>query len=147
MIKIKKIFCEILSAVVTLGVLFSNVSTPKAANYKEDALNVNVLKEDSTANVSSVSANDYNLPDKVEGGVILHAWCWSAKTIISQLPDIAAAGYTAIQTIHCNGIMHSEGVDKWWTQYQPTKLEIGNYIIGSKEDFINRKLLFGNNKR
>lgn len=137
MIKTKKIFCKILSAVVTLGVLFSNVSTPKAANYKEDALNVNVLRDDSTANVSSVSANDYNLPDKVEGGVILHAWCWSAKTIISQLPDIAAAGYTAIQTIPCNGIMHSEGegVDKWWTQYQPTKLEIGNYMIGSKEDF------------
>ena len=139
MIKSKKLFCKILSATVVLGVLFSNVTniSPKAINLKDAISNVNVLTNDSTTNISSVSSNDYNLPDEVEGGVILHAWCWSTKTIISQLPDIAAAGYTAIQTSPCNGILGGKGTDigKWWTQYQPTSLTVGNYMVGSKEEF------------
>ncbi|MDD5794166.1 MAG: alpha-amylase family glycosyl hydrolase [Clostridiales bacterium] len=135
----RHIINRILAMVLVAGIFVIDIdeANPKAMEVKQDIQNQNLSVSELDDTVSSVKSNDYNLPEKVKGGAILHAWCWSAKAIISQLPDIAAAGYTAIQTIPCNNIIPSEGegVDKWWTQYQPTKLEIGNYMIGSKEDF------------
>ena len=135
----RHIINRILAMVLVAGIFVIGIdeANPKAMEVKQDIQNQNLSVSELDDTVSSVKSNDYNLPEKVKGGAILHAWCWSAKAIISQLPDIAAAGYTAIQTIPCNNIIPSEGegVDKWWTQYQPTKLEIGNYMIGSKEDF------------
>ena len=49
-------------------------------------------------NDNAVSAADYNLQNNVQDGVILHAFNWSYKTIKENLPAIAAAGYSTIQT-------------------------------------------------
>ena len=34
----------------------------------------------------------------MKNGAILHAWMWSFKTITQHMPEIAAAGYTSVQT-------------------------------------------------
>lgn len=77
-------------------------------------------------------------------GSILHAWCWSFDTIIENLDDIKAAGYTSIQTSPINQCkvgesggktLFSENGGKWYYHYQPTDYVIGNYQLGSKEKF------------
>ena len=80
--------------------------------------------------------------DGITGGVILHAWSWSFDTIRESMDDIAAAGYTAIQTSPANAVieggdggMQLMGKGKWYYQYQPTDWTIGNYQLGSEQDF------------
>lgn len=79
---------------------------------------------------------------------ILHAWTWSFDTIAANMKDIAAAGYTYVQTspaqacyVGDNGgpALFSQPGDsvmgKWYYYYQPTDWTIGNYMLGSRESF------------
>lgn len=88
------------------------------------------------------------LADSIQDGAILHCWCWSFQTIKENMADIAAAGFTTVQTSpanECNDthptmkLMGSDtenGTDGcWWWHYQPTDWKIGNYQLGSREDF------------
>ena len=79
----------------------------------------------------------------IQGGTILHAWCWSFNTIKDNMKDIAEAGYTAVQTspvstcvVGENGGMQIFGKGKWYYHYQPTIHRIGNYQLGSRDEFI-----------
>ncbi|MEE0978857.1 MAG: alpha-amylase family glycosyl hydrolase [Muribaculaceae bacterium] len=80
--------------------------------------------------------------------VILHAWSWSFNTIADNMKDIAEAGYDFVQTspaqkcfVGDNGGMalFSQPGDsvqgKWYYYYQPTDWTVGNYMLGSREDF------------
>lgn len=87
--------------------------------------------------------NAYGLATDMEQGVIFHAWCWSFNTIKANLKNLAAAGFTSVQTspvseciVGENGGMQIYGVGKWYYHYQPTKFVIGNYQLGTKEEFI-----------
>ncbi len=78
----------------------------------------------------------------VEGGAILHCWCWNFDTIREKMPEIAAAGFSAIQTSpvsECNnggdGSLTISGGDNWWWHYQPTDYKIGNYQLGTQAQF------------
>lgn len=78
--------------------------------------------------------------------VILHAWCWSFNTIRENLPDIAQAGYTIVQTSpaqHCiTGTADDKGGEqlfgngRWYYHYQPTDWKIGNQHVGTREDLV-----------
>lgn len=85
---------------------------------------------------------NYGLAENIEDGAILHAWCWSFNTIKESMADIAAAGYSSIQTspineclVGANGGMQISGSGKWYFHYQPTDWTIGNYQLGTKEEF------------
>lgn len=78
----------------------------------------------------------------ITNGAILHTWCWSFKTITESMADIADAGYTAIQTSPINecvvggdGGMQLNGEGKWYYHYQPTDWTIGNYQLGTRDEF------------
>lgn len=83
----------------------------------------------------------------VQQGTILHCWCWSFKTIEDNLDTIAQAGFTAIQTSPANEcfegdsggleIMGKGATGKWYYHYQPTDWKIGNYQLGTREEFIS----------
>ena len=82
------------------------------------------------------------LSKTVEGGAILHCWCWSFNTIREKMSEIAAAGFSAIQTSPIcevnnggDGSLTISGGDNWWWHYQPTDYKIGNYQFGTKEEF------------
>ncbi|MBR6198702.1 MAG: alpha-amylase [Spirochaetales bacterium] len=84
--------------------------------------------------------------DDIKNGAILHCWCWSFKTVESNLDDIAAAGYTALQVSPINECLEGEkgGLDlmsrntgKWYYHYQPTDWKIGNYQLGTRDEFIS----------
>lgn len=79
--------------------------------------------------------------------VILHAWSWSFNTIRENMADIAAAGYTIVQTSPAQQCVTETRGDKgggnqlfghgyWYYHYQPTDWKIGNYQLGSREDLV-----------
>lgn len=85
---------------------------------------------------------DYNLTESIEDGTILHCFCWDFDTIIKSMEDIAAAGYSTIQTSPINecfvgedGGMQLYGDGKWYYHFQPTDYTIGNYQLGTREQF------------
>ena len=111
------------------------------------------ITADSSTLISDVraasAAEDNNLTEDIEDGAILHAWCWSFDTIRQNMADIAAAGFTTVQTSPANeckdtyptmklmGNDETNGTDGcWWWQYQPTDWKIGNYQLGTRADFI-----------
>lgn len=92
--------------------------------------------------VSSTSATNYNLQDNIQDGVILHAFCWGYTEIKENLADIAAAGYTAIQTSPVQqpkDISASTDISgQWWKLYQPVSLSIAdNTWLGTKAELTD----------
>lgn len=85
---------------------------------------------------------DFGLMEKTKDGVILHAFSWSFETIKESMADIAAAGYSTIQTSPVNECYDGDngmqlfGDGKWYYHYQPTDYKIGNYQLGTREEFI-----------
>ena len=91
---------------------------------------------------SSYSVSVDNTKEYIRNGTILHCWCWSFKTIEENLPRIAEAGFTAIQTSPINTCLEGDngGLDmmgdgKWYYQYQPVDWKIGNYQLGTRDEF------------
>ena len=83
------------------------------------------------------------LAEKTEDGAIFHAWCWSFNTIKKNLSEIAAAGFSALQTSPVSQCLVGEdggleifGKGKWYYHYQPTKYVVGNYQLGTEKEFI-----------
>lgn len=83
-----------------------------------------------------------------EDDVILHAWSWSLDTIAANMKDIASAGYTFVQTSPVQACYIGDGggmalfseegdpvMGKWYYYYQPTDWTIGNYMLGTRDDF------------
>ena len=96
--------------------------------------------QDTIGNPSFESArNQYGLAKHMKNGAILHAWMWSFKTITQHMPEIAAAGYTSVQTepmskikeVAANGKKFTEN---WYYVYQPTDTTIGNWVMGTEDD-------------
>lgn len=78
--------------------------------------------------------------------VILHAWSWSFNTIKNNMKDIAEAGYKFVQTSPAQqcvtetkgdkgGGMQLFGKGRWYYYYQPTDWKIGNYMLGTRDEF------------
>lgn len=83
-----------------------------------------------------------------EDEVILHAWTWSLQTIADNMKTIADAGYSFVQTSPVQACYVGDGggmalyseegdsvMGKWYYYYQPTDWTIGNYMLGSRDDF------------
>lgn len=99
-----------------------------------------------TLYVSSVNAASPR-PNTVDDA-ILHAWSWSFKTIAENMKQIADAGYDWVQTSPAQACFVGDGggmalfsepgdsvMGKWYYYYQPTDWTIGNYMLGSRDDF------------
>lgn len=90
----------------------------------------------------TVQSVDFKTADEVKDGAILQAFCWNFNTIKESMADIAAAGFSAVQTSPINeclvgegGGMELYGNGKWYYHYQPTDFKIGNYQLGSRDEF------------
>lgn len=97
-----------------------------------------------TVDTVKLNVNENGLSKTIENGAILHCWCWSFNTIKENLPEIAAAGFSSIQTspisqclVGENGGMEIYGAGKWYYHYQPTDYVVGNYQLGTEDEFIS----------
>ena len=109
----------------------------------------NDTKDITVAPQAAVSASsNYVEYEGITDGTILHAFCWSFDTIKANMKNIHDAGYTAIQTSPINTCNNSHpnlklmgndsanGTDgAWWWHYQPTDWKIGNYQLGTRDQF------------
>ena len=133
------------AACLAFGVAFTG--TPASSLYQITQVQAAETASESTLATASQAAK-YGLADDIQDGAILHAWCWSFNTIKENMKDIAAAGFTTVQTSPANeckdtysnmklmGNDEINGTDGcWWWQYQPTDWKIGNYQLGSRDDF------------
>ena len=78
----------------------------------------------------TVSANKYRLKDNIQDGVILHCFDWTYNDIKAELPKIAKAGFTSIQTSPAQ----PNGTGTWYWLYQPISFSIGTNGIGTKAE-------------
>ena len=102
----------------------------------------NAGRSDNSSEQSEYRISLDNTKEYIRNGTILHCWCWSFKTIEENLPRIAEAGFTAVQTSPINTCLVGEdgGLDmmgngKWYFQYQPVDWKIGNYQLGTRDEF------------
>ncbi len=107
----------------------------------------------SVAAIAALSAGVFSCSDEAakeptNDEVILHAWSWSFNTIADNMKDIADAGYSFVQTSPANtclvgdnggmALFSQEGdsvMGKWYYYYQPIDWEIGNYALGTRDEF------------
>lgn len=129
----KTLFKKSLSAVLSVIMVFS------AFTFLNASAAVNQTEQTKSL---SANQNPYGLTENISDGAILHAWCWSFNTIRENLQKIAEAGYTSVQTSPISkciegdgGGMQLYGNGKWYYHYQPTLYSIGNYQLGTLEEF------------
>lgn len=123
---------KLLAAVLAL-VMGATLFTGCNSNTGNGAVNDSAIPTD----------NYYGLRENVKDGAILQCFSWSFATIEESLEDIAMAGYSAIQTSPINACydggnagMDLYGEGKWYYHYQPTDWKIGNYQLGTRDEFI-----------
>ena len=141
----RKLVSIITTVAVASGMAFTafpasqvKASDISAGTYAQSENNIqNALQENALP-----AGADYGLTERTKEGTILHAWCWSFNTIKNNMADIAQAGYSTVQTSPANecivgdgGGMDLMGNGKWYYHYQPTDWKLGNYQLGSREDF------------
>ena len=113
----------LLSLLMVLSVLGFNPWTGNVAN--------------TTSLISEVNAaTNYGLKSNIQDGTILHAFNWTLNDIKNELPNIAAAGFTTVQTSPLQPHAYGDKGDEWYWLYQPTEFVIGNNI-GSRQDLID----------
>ena len=140
-----KVFAAVASAALVFGTFAGTGYNPK------------YLKSYDTYGVTAEAAQtvDYGLADTSQHGVILHCWNWSYNNIRKYMKDIAAAGYTSVQTspvqqpkdYYWKGVAYGNvgipdgcgGEDgNWWKFYQPVTFSIcdnGHTWLGTKAEF------------
>lgn len=122
----KRIIASLLTSIITASTL-SSFSGCTQQNENEE---------------TDVESVDFKTADKVADGAILQAFCWDFNTIKESMADIAAAGFSAVQTSPINECLEGEdggmelyGYGKWYYHYQPTDFKIGNYQLGTRDEF------------
>lgn len=133
----KKLLCVSLAAVMAV-MSFAACSGSKNNDTSVSGVNTTDISTEAVNN----SDKDYGLTADIKDGTILQCFCWSFNTISESMEDIAAAGYSAIQTSPINACydggnagMELFGDGKWSYVYQPTDWTIGNYQLGTEEEF------------
>lgn len=98
---------------------------------------------------SSASAgSNRNGYGKDNDAPILHAWTWSFNTVAKNMRDIADAGYKFVQISPAQACYVGDGggmalfsepgdsvMGKWYYYYQPTDWTIGNYMLGTRDQY------------
>lgn len=111
---------KILSAILSVSILSASLSA-----FVSGSLGVQAAESSPT-----VSANKYRLKDNIQDGVILHCFDWTYNDIKAELPKIAKAGFTSIQTSPAQ----PNGTGTWYWLYQPISFSIGTNGIGTKAE-------------
>jgi alpha-amylase len=80
-------------------------------------------------------ANAYGIPDDIQDGNILHCFDWTFLDIQNELPNIAAAGFGAIQVSPTQGNASTNA--EWYYAYLPYDIAFRANGNGSKDQLRN----------
>ena len=119
-IRAKALSLALSTALAFSGILPSWFATPA----------VEVQAAESTTTATTVASTDYGLMDDIQDGVILHCFNWKYTDIIDELPNIAEAGFTSIQT----SPVQPCGGTTWWYLYQPLAFYAGTNDLGTIDE-------------
>lgn len=111
---------KILSAILSVSILSASLSAFVSGSFGVQA----------AESSPTVSANKYRLKDNIQDGVILHCFDWTYNDIKAELPKIAKAGFTSIQTSPAQ----PNGTGTWYWLYQPISFSIGTNGVGTKAE-------------
>lgn len=111
---------KILSAILSVSILSASLSAFVSGSFGVQA----------AESSPTVSANKYKLKDNIQDGVILHCFDWTYNDIKAELPKIAKAGFTSIQTSPAQ----PNGTGTWYWLYQPISFSIGTNGVGTKAE-------------
>ena len=110
---------KILSLIVAVGLILGGlVENP-------------FVSADSAPTRVEASTVDYGLASDIQDGVILHCFNWKYNDIKAELANIAAAGFTSVQTSPAQ-VGVASGV--WYWLYQPLGFYIGTNDLGTKDE-------------
>ena len=115
------------------------VSIVAAATLLTSSLAFSFSASAAEADVDSSVASEPKIQEKSENGVILHAFNWSYNSIKENLPQIAAAGYSTVQTspvTQPKDFGMSVDVSMQWSKlYQPVSMQIAQSSwLGTREE-------------
>ena len=79
----------------------------------------------------SLTAADYGLPSAIQDGNILHCFDWTFNDIKTELPNIAAAGFGAVQVSPVQGNCATNA--EWFYAYMPYDFKFRANGNGSRE--------------
>ncbi|MDO4419529.1 MAG: starch-binding protein, partial [Ruminococcus sp.] len=118
-----KRFLSLLLAVCTILSVLAGLS------FTASAATVEYVETGANTELAEVS-KDYGLAKNIQDGNILHCFNWKYNDIKAELANIAAAGFTSVQTSPAQ----PAGTGEWYWLYQPYGFYIGTNALGSKSD-------------
>ena len=144
--KFKKIAALLLASSMLSAALTACNTNSSGNSSTTPAGNTNETTAGNSTNTDITNPPEgYGLTETIEDGAILHCFSWSFKAITESMEDIAMSGFSAIQTSPVNlcydggdAGMDLFGAGKWYYHYQPIDWTIGNYQLGTKEEFKER---------
>ena len=123
--RIFKFFRNTLTVALAVSMMCGDLGTSLGIAYASEK-----VAEETDVTENAVNANDYNLPDNCQDGTILHCFDWKYEDIKKELPNIAAAGFTSVQT---SPAQQGCGKSVWYELYQPEGFWIDDSsTLGSK---------------
>ena len=130
---------KFISILLTICLLSSSLIL---TNVNVTASSIDSIESYSTAyseeNLEFSGANyDYNygLAENIQDGVILHCFDWKYSDIIRELPAIAEAGFTAVQTSPAqDSYARVLNEKQWYWLYQPLGFYVSTNGLGTKQE-------------
>lgn|GEM_PF-651158 len=81
---------------------------------------------------TAAPAEEYGLVENIQDGVILHCFDWKYSDIKEELPQIAKAGFSAVQT---SPVQPAAGTGPWYWLYQPLSFTVAeNGDLGTRDE-------------
>ncbi len=138
------------STTVTITAVYTDNSKSITQDFTYTRKRTIIITGDYLLQADSAKAQQYNLAQNIKDGEILQCFCWSMDEISEYMPEIAAAGFSAIQTSViqvCKEQTLDDGEGNgriaknvWWAYYQPAAFTIddtGDNAIVDVESFRN----------
>ena len=119
----KKFGAVMLSAAVTATSLLPG-------GWNGSTFSVQAAETEQIVDETQVDSNDYGLADSIQEGTILHCFDWTYNDIKKELPNIAAAGFTSVQTSPAQ----AGAGGAWFWLYQPRSFSISGNPLGGKDE-------------
>lgn len=131
-----------IAGLVATATLLGGLSLSAGAVETASAAPLRDSYSDTVGNASFEAArNKYGLTKDMRDGATLHTFMWSFQTIKEHMEEIAQAGYTSIQINNVSAVKDNSELGKgnwylnWYYIYQPINTTVGNYILGSEDEF------------